>query len=338
MPSLDGVRTVAVGLVIAFHLSVPGMGLGFAGVDVFFVLSGYLITAGLLRDVGRDGGPRYASFWQRRFKRLLPAAALALLVVLAYATYLLPLHRRSAASWDVFWTALYVGNWHFMGSGGYFASDGTPSLLLHMWSLAVEEQFYFAWPLLIGATALLARRLGRAERTVGWLGAVAVALIAASVSALALLYDPASPDRAYMGTDTKAFEPLLGALLAIGLSRPAARDWCARHARALTILGVVGAAASLPFLAGPSPFYFRGGALALSLAVAALIAGLLAGPGTAVAHALGWAPVAYLGRISYGLYIWHWPWSVWLGVAHRDEFRPGPAAVALAATLACAVA
>lgn len=90
-------------------------------------------------------------------------------MVLAYATYLLPLHRR-AAPWDVFWTALYVGNWHFMGSGSYFASDGTPSLLLHMWSLAVEEQFYFAWPLLIGATAVLARRAGRADRSVAWLG------------------------------------------------------------------------------------------------------------------------------------------------------------------------
>jgi peptidoglycan/LPS O-acetylase OafA/YrhL len=338
VPSLDGVRTAAVGLVIAFHLSVPGMGLGFAGVDVFFVLSGYLITAGLLRDVERDGRPGYASFWRRRFTRLLPAAALALLVVLAYATYLLPLHRRAAASWDVFWTALYVGNWHFMGSGSYFASDGTPSLLLHMWSLAVEEQFYFAWPLLIGATAVLARRAGRADRSVAWLGALAVLLIVASALALALLYDPASPDRAYMGTDAKAFEPLLGALLAIALSRTAARDWCARRARVLAAVGVAGAAATLPFLAGPSPFYFRGGALALSLAVAALIAGLLAGPGTAVARALGWAPVAYLGRISYGLYIWHWPWSVWLGVAHREEFRPGPAVVALAATLACAVA
>ena len=185
---------------------------------------------------------------------------------------------------------------------------------------------------------MLARRAGRADRSVAWLGALSVLLIVASALALALLYDPASPDRAYMGTDAKAFEPLLGALLAIALSRTAARDWCARRARVLAAVGVAGAAATLPFLAGPSPFYFRGGALALSLAVAALIAGLLAGPGTAVARALGWAPVAYLGRISYGLYIWHWPWSVWLGVAHREEFRPGPAVVALAATLACAVA
>ncbi|MBK7819549.1 MAG: acyltransferase [Tessaracoccus sp.] len=343
IPSLDGLRTVAVGLVIAFHLSVPRMGLGFAGVDVFFVLSGYLITAGLLRDVERDGRPRFASFWQRRFKRLLPAAALALLVVLAYATFMLPLHRRAAASWDVFWTALYVGNWHFLESTSYFASDGTPSLLLHMWSLAVEEQFYFVWPLLIGATAMLARgrlplvKINEPDRTVAWLGVLAGALIAASAVALAALYDPAAPDRAYMGTDAKAFEPLLGALLAIVLSRGRAREWCARHARMLTAVGVVGAVAVLPFLAGPSPFYFQGGALGLSLAVAVLIAGLLAGPGTAVARVLGWAPVAYLGKISYGLYIWHWPWSVWLGVAHREEFRPGAAAVALAATVACAV-
>ena len=147
VPSLDGLRTIAVGLVIAFHLAVPGLGSGFAGVDVFFVLSGYLITAGLLADTAKHGRPRFARFWQRRFQRLLPAATLVLLAVLTYATLLAPYYRRTALADDTAWTSAYLANWHFMQANTYFSSDGTSSPLLHMWSLAVEEQFYFAWPL-----------------------------------------------------------------------------------------------------------------------------------------------------------------------------------------------
>lgn len=335
VPSLDGLRTIAVALVIAFHLSVPHLGLGFAGVDVFFVLSGYLITAGLLRDTQLHGRPRYAKFWQRRFKRLLPAATLVLLTVLVYATFFMPLFRRTAASWDVFWTSLYMANWHFMGSNSYFSSDGTASVLLHMWSLAVEEQFYFVWPLLIGLTALLMRRLR--GRLVPTLAAVALGLSVASAIAMFLLYDPAAPDRAYMGTDTKAFEPLLGAFLGIVISRPAVRDWFTRHNSVVAVLGVVAAAGVLPFLPGPSDFYFKGGAVILSLGVALVIGALVTSSGSVLSKFLSLAPMVYLGQISYGLYLWHWPWSVWLGIAHQEEYRALRAPVALLGTLVCAV-
>lgn len=231
VPSLDGLRTIAVGLVIAFHLSVPNMGLGFAGVDVFFVLSGYLITAGLLRDTVRYGKPQFGKFWQRRFRRLLPAATLILLLVLLYATFFMPLFRKTAASWDIFWTVLYLGNWRFMGANSYFASDGTPSLLLHMWSLAVEEQFYFFWPVLIGIVALLAAKLGMRKRTVTIIGIVCAVAIMISALLLMVLYDPAAPDRAYMGTDTKAFEPLLGALLAIVMTNAGVRSFASSTLR-----------------------------------------------------------------------------------------------------------
>ncbi|MBB1514783.1 acyltransferase [Tessaracoccus sp. MC1679] len=342
VPSLDGLRTIAVGLVIAFHLSLPGAGLGFAGVDVFFVLSGYLITAGLLRDVASHGRPRYGKFWQRRFRRLLPAATLALLAMLAYTSFFVPLYRRVDVTWDIIWTSLYLGNWHFMGANSYFASDGTPSPLLHMWSLAVEEQFYFAWPLLIGGGAYVATWMGvgttARRRTVAILAGVTAGLIAASAILLAVLFDPAAPDRAYMGTDAKAFEPLLGALLAIAFTSPSIRDWFAGHHRLVAVVGAFVGISVLPFLAGPSEFYFRGGAVVLSLAVALVIGALVAQPhSTSLSAFLSWTPMAYLGQISYGLYIWHWPWSVWLGVAHHEEFRMLRAPAALAGTLVCAV-
>ena len=334
VPSLDGLRTIAVGLVIAFHLAVPGLGSGFAGVDVFFVLSGYLITAGLLADTAKHGRPRFARFWQRRFQRLLPAATLVLLAVLTYATLLAPYYRRTALADDTAWTSVYLANWHFMQANTYFSSDGTSSPLLHMWSLAVEEQFYFAWPLLIGLVALLVRRGGSVTKP---LLALTLVLILASVVALGVLYDPAGADRSYMGTDTKAFEPLLGALLAVLVTNPAVREAIGARHRLLATAGGVVAVAVLPFLTGPSGFYFYGGALLLSLGVVCVIAALICGPSTALSQFLSWAPMAYLGRISYGLYLWHWPWAVWLDVTH-GVFKPLPAGIALAGTLASAVA
>ncbi|AQP47556.1 hypothetical protein BW730_08700 [Tessaracoccus aquimaris] len=334
VPSLDGLRTIAVGLVIAFHLSVPGLAPGFAGVDVFFVLSGYLITAGLLADTAKHGRPRFARFWQRRFLRLLPAATLVLIAVLTYATFLMPVYRRAAAAGDVGWTAVYLANWHFMEANSYFSSDGSASLLLHMWSLAVEEQFYFVWPIAIGLIAWLARK----ARLRTALIAVTAVLTLASIARLPQLYLTASVDRAYMGTDSKAFEPLLGALLAILVSDDRVRDALARHHKALTAVGIAAVAAVLPFLGGPSPFYFFGGALLLSLGVVVLMAALVCGPGTLVERALAWGPMAYLGRISYGLYLWHWPWAVWMGIAHVEHFQPARAAVALAGTVVTSVA
>lgn len=340
VPSLDGLRTVAVGLVIAFHISVPGLAFGFSGVDVFFVLSGFLITTGLLRDTQRYGRPQFAKFWQRRFKRLLPAATLVLLLVLAYTTFFTPLFRKAAAADDVTWTAVYLGNWHFMGANSYFSSDGTPSLLLHMWSLAVEEQFYFVWPLLIGLVALALRGAARrasSNRLVTVLTVVTIVLILGSVVLLALLYDPASPDRSYMGTDTKAFEPLLGALLAILMSRAPVAAWFASNARWVAAVGLVASAAVMPFMAGPSAFYFRGGALILSVGVALLIGALASAPSMLLTRGFALPPLVYLGKISYGLYIWHWPWSVLLDVAHQEQFRTVRAPAAVLGTLVCAV-
>ncbi|SHJ84854.1 Peptidoglycan/LPS O-acetylase OafA/YrhL, contains acyltransferase and SGNH-hydrolase domains [Tessaracoccus bendigoensis DSM 12906] len=331
--SLDGLRTIAVGLVIAFHLAVPGLGAGFAGVDVFFVLSGYLITAGLISDSNRFGRPRLARFWQRRFRRLLPAASLLLLAVLVHASFALPVYRRVGVSEDAMWTVIYLANWHFMQANTYFSSDGMSSPLLHMWSLAVEEQFYFAWPLAIALACVILRRRSNVTKPLVILAGVAAL---ASVIALAVLYDPTAADRAYMGTDTKAFEPLIGASLALLLSMPRVRQAAADRYRILATLGALVAIITLPFLAGPSGFYFYGGALLLSLGVVAVIAALVCGPPSALSQFLAWAPMAYLGRISYGLYLWHWPWAMWMGLSH-GAFKAGPAVVALCGTVATAV-
>lgn len=331
MAALDGVRTVAVFLVIAFHVSFPGTAAGFIGVDIFFVLSGYLITAGLMREVARKGRIDLGNFWLRRFKRLMPAAMLTLAAVTVWLLFLAPLFQMRSVSTDLWWTLLYVANWHLMNANSYFAATGADSPLLHMWSLAVEEQFYVAWPLLL--TALLAivgalvhrrptapRRILDSERHKHNVarfalaaGILALVLIVVSAVLLALLHDPEAPDRAYMGTDTKAFEPLLGALAAIVLANPSVKEFLGRRHRLLAWVGVAVMVALFPFLDGPADFYYTWGALVFSLGALALIVGLTLAEGNGLwAKVLGWEPIAYLGRISYGLYLWHWPIAVWV--------------------------
>ncbi|MCC2593329.1 acyltransferase [Tessaracoccus sp. OS52] len=335
MAALDGVRTIAVFLVIAFHVSAPRSAAGFIGVDIFFVLSGYLITAGLLREVEKSGRISLGNFWLRRFKRLMPAALLTLLAVTLWMLFFSPLFQQRSVSTDLWWTLLYLANWHLMNANSYFAATGAESPLLHMWSLAVEEQFYVGWPLLLAGALVIvglmvkhrateARRVHPAStaRTLATATAVlAAALIGISVVLLATLYDPASPDRAYMGTDTKAFEPLLGALAAALLTRPAIKDFLARHHVLLGWAGVVLMVSLFPFLDGPSDFYYTWGALTFCLgALALIIALVLAGEAGFWARVLGWEPVAYLGRISYGLYLWHWPLAVWI-IGDLEGFR-----------------
>lgn len=163
MAALDGIRTIAVFLVILFHVSTPGFAAGYIGVDIFFVLSGYLITAGLMRETRRSGRINVGTFWLRRFKRLMPAALLILAAITVWMLWIAPLFQIRSISADPWWTLLYLANWHLMTASSYFSATGTPSPLLHMWSLAVEEQFYVVWPLILlvilGTTLLFARAL-----------------------------------------------------------------------------------------------------------------------------------------------------------------------------------
>lgn len=338
LDALDGLRTLAVFLVILFHVAVPGMAAGFIGVDVFFVLSGYLITTGLAREIETRGRIDLVRFWTRRLRRLMPAAMLVLIVVTLWAALFAPVYRRHALGGDIFSTVVYLANWHFMQAGSYFNADGNQSPLLHMWSLAVEEQFYLLWPLLLVCVIALGRRHQNPARR--YTGARSIRLATTACTALLVLsclllwhwsVAGASPDRAYMGTDSKAFEPLLGALVALLATRPGINAFFARHARVIGSASIVVMIVAFSQLAGPSPAYFRGGALVFSLATAGLLIAATRAPRWLPARFLAWQPMAYLGRISYGLYLWHWPLAVWLDT--HAHFRPGRAALVVALTI-----
>ena len=346
--ALDGIRAVAVLAVIAFHVGAPGFGGGFLGVDVFFVLSGFLITRLLIHDVQRHGRIRLGTFWARRVRRLMPAFLVVIGVVVVWSATLAPAFMRDALRGDVVASLLYVANWHFIGASSYFADDGTDSPLEHVWSLAVEEQFYVVWPLVIAAVVALALRTARRRRpgsqgpTPSWvvtrIGLVALLAAGMSVLLLAVWSDPAAPERAYMGTDARAFEPLLGAALACASVRPAVRSWFARHASLLAISGLAVVGVGIAFLGhegGIGSLYFHGGALAVTLACVALIGAAVAGsPSTPIVAILASAPLAAVGRISYGVYLWHWPLVVWFLPTGR--FDPLRAAGVVVATLVAA--
>ena len=317
-PHLDGIRAVAVILVILFHLGYDWMPGGFIGVDVFFVLSGYLITGLLVDELARDGRIDLARFYARRVRRLLPAAVLVVALVVVAALGLLDRVGQVDVGGDAKWTALYGANWHFALAGGdYFAPGDVPSPLIHFWSLAVEEQFYIVWPALLLGLWALATRLRRGIAAGMRALLVAVLLLAAISLALSLVLEPGG--LTYYGTHTRAYQLLAGAALAIGARHllahpPGAPDAAARVRAAgaglsvaafvaLALLGheVVGAK-DYPGVAG----------LAVTVASAVLIAALDLMGDHPVRRLTGSRLPAAVGRLSYSLYLWHWPTIVFL--------------------------
>ena len=309
--ALDGLRLLAVAAVMAFHFGLPHATGGFLGVDVFFVLSGYLITSLLLTQLER-GRIRVFEFWTRRMRRLIPALLVVLGVVLAWSAIVAPSVARDGLRGDITATLFYVANWHFISTSTYFASDGVPSPLQHMWSLAVEEQFYLVWPLLLGLTALVVRQ---PRRRVVAVGAIAGAGLVASAIRLSMLWASAGQDRAYLGTDSRIFEPLVGALLAVLMTSPSVRGLIARTHWLLLGLGGAGLWWGLETLGGAggaTRAYANGGAVVVALSTAAVIAAIATRRSVATS-ALALPAVAYLGRLSYAMYLWHWPLQVWTG-------------------------
>ncbi len=306
-PALDGLRFVAVAAVIAFHYRVPGGRAGFLGVDVFFVLSGFLITSLLLSQV-LAGRVRLAEFWTRRARRLVPALIPVLVALVVWGATVAPSYSRDRLRGDIASTLFYFANWHFISTSTYFASDGVVSPLEHMWSLAVEEQFYLVWPLVLFLVAVVFR--GR--RRLLAVGLLATAGLSVSAWRLADLWS-SGHDRAYLGTDSRIFEPLAGALLAVLMTSPKVRAGLARVHRPLVLLGAAGLIWGVATLGGPggaTAAYAHGGALVVTASTAAIIAAISVSTGMATG-VLAWAPVAYLGRLSYGIYLWHWPLWVW---------------------------
>lgn len=315
-PTLDGLRGLAVAAVVAFHLGrLQG---GFLGVDLFFLLSGFLITSLLANEWRYRGTIDLTRFWVRRARRLLPALFVLIAGVSVLVAVLTPAGDRGPFRRDGIATLLYVTNWDRVASStSYWDLFSQPSPLDHTWSLAVEEQFYVVWPLVFVAAIYLATRLFGPRWRVG-LRALALATVVAAIASFALLsalYDVESTNRAYYGTDTRAGPILLGALLA--MSR---RLWGGRRGGAPGgwILDSAGLAAlafmvwSVARVTGVDPWYYRGGLLAFALAAVVVILVSVGVTEGLVARLLSLAPLQHLGRISYGVYLWHWPAIVYL--------------------------
>ena len=309
-PALDGVRAVAVLAVIAYHLGTRMSG-GFLGVDVFFVLSGYLITTLLLSERWRTGRISFAGFWARRARRLLPALFIVVAAVALMTAHLGVVSSFAARRADMIATIFYYANWHFIEVGqSYFAQFGGTSPLEHMWSLAIEEQFYLVWPVVIGIGVLLTWR-----RTVRPLIALMVVGAIASTALMIASYDVTDPTRSYFGTDTRAHALLLGALLATVLvTRPTLLHNGRVQALAAWVTPLVALLVFVAFFAMPDQtgFYYHGGSLLFALVVAVGLLFVEAKPRSALGRLLSVPPVRWIGMISYGLYLWHWPMIVWV--------------------------
>ena len=392
---LDGLRALAVIAVLLYHGGVVWDGGGFLGVEVFFVLSGFLITSLLVSEWVQSGTIALRAFWARRARRLLPAlfclvAAIGVYYALGGTAKAVP-----GLQGDGIATLLYFGNWHQIATGSsYFAATGPASPLTHTWSLAIEEQFYILWPLVVlGVVTLVAgwqaRRGGRAagraiDRSPGRAASPAAstaidwslrALLAVSAAGavgswveMALLFDGGRGlNRVYYGTDTRAAGLLTGASLAIGLTlvrrsragdegRAAAvgRSRALGLARALgraralgpgwtrvlgpaAALALAGIVVSMNVVGGETKWLYPLGLAGVDAAVAVVIAAAVLCPSSLVARGLSWRPLRALGKISYGLYLWHYPLFLWLDTASTGLSGTALLGVRLAVTLAVSV-
>jgi len=325
---IEGLRAIAVGLVLVYHAGVRQLPGGFVGVDVFFVISGYLITGLLVREVESTGRLSMAAFYARRAKRLLPATALVLVVASLVTWLWLPQTQRAVLGGDIVAAAFYVVNWRLADrSVDYLAEGVVPSPVQHFWSLAVEEQFYVLWPLVILLVLVVARRYRRSLR-----GALAVGISAIGVPSLvwSIWKTDHDPAPAFFVTTTRLWELAIGGAVALG-----ATHWQrlpALAARALVWAGLGALAGAALLIDGGTAAWPGSLALVPVLATAAVIVGgsAAARPG---ARLLGAPPLVWIGGLSYSLYLWHWP----VLIAAEAWWGPLGARAGLLVVAACVV-
>ena len=325
---VQGLRAVAVLLVLAYHAGVPFVPGGYVGVDVFFVISGFLITGLIVREVEQTGRLSLRHFYARRVKRLLPATAVVFVAVAALTVLALPVTRWREIAGDVAASAGYLVNWRLADrSVDYLAEGSAASPVQHFWSLAVEEQFYIVWPLLI--VALLSSGRGRPVRRLLWgLLAITVPSFLWSIHLTA-----ANPGAAYFVTTTRLWEMAVGALLAVAVSRVGQPSPVARRAVGWAGLGAVAYAA----VAFDATTAFPGAAALVPTlgAAAVLLAGSWDGEGEV--RALTPRPMQQVGALSYSLYLWHWPLVVVATAQWAGQGGTLPVPTALAVVTASAL-
>ena len=331
IPGLDGLRAIAVAAVLVFHLVPPALPGGYLGVDVFFVVSGFLITTLLLRELAQHGRVDLPSFWRRRARRLLPPLLLVVVVSVSAARVvggdlLVGIGRQ------VLGALTFSTNWLELAAGQSYFRSTSPILFVNFWSLAVEEQFYLLWPLTLVIVLALTRTTR--QRVIG----VATVGVGSAVT-MAVLADPAGDStRAYYGTDTHLMGLMAGAALALAWADPRhraglrSRAW--RRWRGYAVIGALAVLVGLMrWMGETSPLTFRGGILLASLATVVLVAGLLEADGP-WRRLMQLRPLRWLGERSYAIYLWHWPAIVILA----DVFPSAPGTTRSAVVLASALA
>lgn len=314
LPALDGIRGVGMLNIMGVHGGVWLTAGGFYILDSFFALSGFLITSLLIAEWRTSGTVKLAAFWSRRARRLLPGLFVMLLgVAVLYGLFVAP-GTYPTLRGDALSVLFYFANWHYIVAGSnYFNATGLPSPLIHTWSLSVEEQFYLLWPLVFLAVMTIWKSV-RALLIVSVAGALLSAL------EMALLFNHTDLTRLYFGTDTHMQSVLVGVAVAAGLALWAERrrkgneqDWKARTSwarvifTALGVAGIAGTALMYIFVNSSDAFTYRGGFLVASLAASAVLLSVACAPRSPVAKLLSFPVITFVGRISYGMYLWHLP-------------------------------
>jgi peptidoglycan/LPS O-acetylase OafA/YrhL len=310
-PDIEGMRAIAVTLVVLSHAGITALEGGYVGVDVFFVISGFLITTLLLKELGRTGTVSLATFYARRATRLLPASTVVLLVTVVAAWLWLPATRFTSISLDAIYATFYGINWRLANEGvQYMNASAEPSPLQHFWSLAVEEQFYLVWPLLLLVFALV---WGKRRAPV----VITLLLVVAASLTVSVLQTSTSAPWAYFGAHTRAWELAIGALIAVGAARLAGLP--RGLAAAMTWAGMAAVVVSAFLYNEETPFP-GSAALLPVLGAAAIIAGGCSAPSGGAVTVLRTWPFQQIGKYSYSWYLWHWP--VLMIVPHMLDVEP----------------